>query len=385
MISVAEALAHVLAGVAPVGTETVPLAAGLGRVLAQDLIARVTQPPHDVSAMDGYALGEGSGWTVIGEAPAGHPFAGVIAAGQAVRVFTGSVVPAGTVRVAPQEDVTAAGDRLTVQADSGRHIRPAGQDFHVGDVLLRAAARLGPRSIGLAAAGNHPWLSVRRRPRIAILATGDEVALPGDPIPPGGIVSSNAHAIAALVQASGGEPSVLPIAADRVGDLAAAIGSTGADLLVTCGGASVGDYDVVQEALRQVGFRRAFWQIAMRPGKPLLFGHAGPLPVLGLPGNPVSAFVCAVLFLRPAIAAMLGQPADTPLVSRRVTAPMAANDHRQDYVRATRTGEEVTPLLRQDSSLLTVLAQAEALIVRAPNAPAAAMGEQVLTIDLNGT
>lgn len=385
MISVADALASVLAGVSLVGTETVPLPAGLGRVLSEDLIARVTQPAHDLSAMDGYALGDGGPWTVIGAAPAGHPFDGALATGQALRVYTGSVVPAGTVRVAAQEDATLAGDHLTVQADSNLHIRRAGQDFRLGDVLVSAGVRLGPRAIGLAAAGNHPWLTVRRRPRVAILATGDEVVLPGEPIPPGGIVSSNAHAIAALVHASGGDPSILPIVADRVESVAAVMKSTAADLLVTCGGASVGDFDVVREALRQVGFRESFWQVAMRPGKPLLSGHAGSIPVLGLPGNPVSAFVCSVLFLRPAIAAMLGQATETPLIPCRLTAAMVANDQRQDYVRATRCGEDVTPLLRQESSLLSVLVLAEALIVRSPNAPAAAIGDVVLTIDLDRT
>lgn len=385
MISVADALARVLAGVSLVGTETVPLPAGFGRVLADDVIARVTQPAHDVSAMDGYALGGGDAWSVIGAAPAGHPFDSALMDGQALRVYTGSVVPPGTVRVTPQEDATLSGDRLTVQAGGGRHIRAAGQDFRLGDVLVPAGVRLGPRAIGLAAAGNHPWLTVRRRPRVAILATGDEIALPGAPIPPGGIVSSNAHAVAALIQASGGDPAVLPIAIDRVDSVVSAMTATGADLLVTLGGASVGDFDVVREALRLVGFRESFWQVAMRPGKPLLFGHAGPMPVLGLPGNPVSAFVCSVLFLRPAIAAMLGQPTVTSLVPCRLTTAMAANDQRQDYVRATRHGEDVTPLARQDSSLLSVLARAEALIVRAPNAPAAAIGDVVLAIDLDRT
>ena len=385
MISVADALAHVLAGVSLVGTETVPLPAGLGRVLSENLLARVTQPAHDLSAMDGYALGEGIAWSVIGAAPAGHPFDGTLQTGQALRVYTGSVVPPGTVRVAAQEGATLAGDRLTVLASASPHIRRAGQDFGLGDVLVPVGVRLGPRAIGLAAAGNHPWLTVRRRPRVAILATGDEVALPGAPIPPGGIVSSNAHAIAALVHVSGGEPCILPIATDRVESVVTAMTGTGADLLVTCGGASVGDFDVVREALRVVGFRESFWQVAMRPGKPLLFGHAGLMPVLGLPGNPVSAFVCSVLFLRPAIAAMLGQATETPFIPCRLTAAMAANDQRQDYVRATRHGQDVTPLSRQDSSLLSVLARAEALIVRAPNAAAAAIGDVVLTIDLDST
>ena len=382
MISVDEALLRVLAGVRPTGPEIVPLAAAAGRVLASAVQARLTQPPHDVSAMDGYALGPGDNWRVIGAAPAGHPFGGTIGAGQAVRVFTGSVVPPGAERVVPQENAQQDGDQLRAIPGPSRHIRPAGQDFRTGDMLLQAGLTLNARAIGLAAAANHPWLAVRRRPRIAILATGDEVALPGEPIPPGGIVSSNAHAIAALIQGAGGEPFVLPVAADRPGALATALEPVAADLLVTCGGASVGTHDLVQPALLAQGFERSFWQVAMRPGKPLLFGHLRGTPVLGLPGNPVSAYVCAVLFLRPAIAAMLGQDTAQPMQTRLLGTAMAANDHRQDYVRATLDGDVVTPLPRQDSSLLSVLFTADSLIVRAPNAPSIAAGASVLALDL---
>lgn len=383
MITVADALAAMLANVSQTGTEIVPLASAAGRVLAVAVVARLTQPPADVSAMDGYALGDGPGWSVIGAAPAGHPFSGCIGAGEAVRVFTGSVVPPGTVQVVPQEDVTLDGTTITVVPGPARHIRPAGQDFQAGDTLLRAGQTLTPRAIGLAAAANHPWVTVHRRPQIAILATGDEISLPGDPVGPGGIVSSNAHMVAALVRAAGADAVVLPIAADTRADLAAKIASLRADMLVTCGGASVGAHDLVQPVLIELGFIRAFWQVALRPGKPLLFGTLNGLPVLGLPGNPVSAFVCSVLFLRPAVSAMLGQPGIVALVERRLGAAMPANDRRQDYVRATRSGEFVTPLPRQDSSLLTVLASAESLIVRVPNAPAASIGDLVLTLDLD--
>ena len=383
MITVADALAAMLANVSQTGTEVVPLASAAGRVLAAAVVARLTQPPADVSAMDGYALGDGPGWSVIGAAPAGHPFSGCIGAGEAVRVFTGSVVPPGTVQVVPQEDVTLDGTTITVVPGPARHIRPAGQDFQAGDTLLRAGQTLTPRAIGLAAAANHPWVTVHRRPQIAILATGDEISLPGDPVGPGGIVSSNAHMVAALVRAAGADAVVLPIAADTRADLAAKIASLRADMLVTCGGASVGAHDLVQPVLIELGFIRAFWQVALRPGKPLLFGTLNGLPVLGLPGNPVSAFVCSVLFLRPAVSAMLGQPGIVALVERRLGAAMPANDRRQDYVRATRSGEFVTPLPRQDSSLLTVLASAESLIVRVPNAPAASIGDLVLTLDLD--
>ena len=383
MITVADALAAILANVSQTGTEVVPLASAAGRVLAVAVVARLTQPPADVSAMDGYALGDGPGWSVIGAAPAGHPFSGYIGAGEAVRVFTGSVVPPGTVQVVPQEDVTLDGTTITVVPGPARHIRPAGQDFQAGDTLLRAGQTLTPRAIGLAAAANHPWVTVHRRPQIAILATGDEISLPGDPVGPGGIVSSNAHMVAALVRAAGADAVVLPIAADTRADLADKIASLRADMLVTCGGASVGAHDLVQPVLIELGLVRAFWQVALRPGKPLLFGTLNGLPVLGLPGNPVSAFVCSVLFLRPAVSAMLGQPGIVALVERRLGAAMPANDRRQDYVRATRSGEFVTPLPRQDSSLLTVLASAESLIVRVPNAPAASIGDLVLTLDLD--
>ncbi len=382
VIPVAEAWALVMAGLHPIGTEVVSLSAAAGRVLAHPLVARVTQPPHDVSAMDGYALGGDTGWSLVGAAPAGHPYAGTLVPGQAVRVFTGSVVPAGTTRVAAQEDVTLTENQLAVAPGGSRHIRAAGQDFHTGDVLLPAGTLLRPRAIGLAAAGNHPWLTVRRRPRIAILATGDEITQPGEPIPPGGIVSSNAHAIAALVTACGGEPCLLPIAADTVEALADTLGTVAADLLVTCGGASVGDFDLVQRALTACGFARAFWQVAMRPGKPLLFGRLGAMPVLGLPGNPVSSYVCSVLFLQSAIATMLGADAILPIVPRTLTASVGANDHRQDYLRATCGGGSVTPMTRQDSSLLTVLATADCLIIRPPHAPAAPAGSVVDTIDL---
>lgn len=387
MITVAEAWALVTAGVSPVGTEVLSLSAAAGRVLAGSIFARVTQPPHDVSVMDGYALGSDApgsdaGWSLVGAAPAGHPYDGTLSPGQSIRVFTGSVVPPGTARVAPQEDVTLSDTHVTVGAGGGRNIRSAGQDFRAGDLLISDGTVLGARAIGLAAAGNHPWLTVRRRPRIAILATGDEIAAPGEPIPPGGIVSSNAHAIAALVTACGGEPYLLPIASDTVEALAATLSTVTADLLVTCGGASVGDFDLVQRALTSQGFERAFWQVAMRPGKPLLFGRLGRLPVLGLPGNPVSSYVCAVLFLQPAISIMLGQNATVPAVPRILTAAVAPNDSRQDYLRATRSGDTVTPMPRQDSSLLTVLAQAECLIIRPPHAPGLPAGTTVNTIDL---
>jgi molybdopterin molybdotransferase len=390
MISVDEARARILHMLPAPAAETVALSAGLGRVLAQPVRARLTQPPADVSAMDGYALRAADGvvgakLTVIGAAPAGHPFAGEVEPGQAVRLFTGSVVPAGADSVLIQEDAAEANGAITVgeACAPGRHIRRAGQDFAAGDELIAAGRRLTARDIGLAAAGNHPWLTVYRRPRIALLATGDEISLPGEPISPGGIVSSNAHALAAFVTACGGEPLILPIAADDLTALAAAIAATkGADMLVTTGGASVGAHDLVQEALAAAGMTLDFWKIAMRPGKPLMAGTLGAMPVLGLPGNPVSAFVCAWLFLAPAIARLAGQEEAAPApVPARLATAMKANDVREDYVRATAArdtaGWVVTPFPVQDSGMLRTLARADALIRRPPFDAARAAGDVV--------
>jgi molybdopterin molybdotransferase len=381
MISVDSARAKILAALTPVGTETIALAQAWNRILAAPVTARLTQPPADVSAMDGYALRaadarQGAVLRVIGAAPAGHPFAGTIGQGEAVRLFTGSFVPAGADTILLQEDATATDSHVTVNESStpARHIRAKGQDFSAGDILLPAGRKLSARDIGLAAAGNHPWLTVHRRPRIAILATGDELALPGESIGPGGIVSSNAHALAAFITAAGGDPVILPIAGDTITAIAAAAADAarGADLLLTTGGASVGDHDLVKPALESLGLKLDFWKIAMRPGKPLMFGALGALPVLGLPGNPVSAFVCAILFLRPAIERLAGLPGDAPATTTaRLAAPMKENDQREDYVRATLAPDgRATPFPVQDSGMLTKLARADVLIKRAPFAPA---------------
>jgi len=317
----------------------VPLAEAWGRVLAVDVRARLTQPPADVSAMDGYAViaGDPNPRHVVGTAPAGHPWEGRLQAGEALRLFTGSVVPAGADSVALQEDAVRDGDQITLSGTirRGQHIRSAGQDFAQGDRLVAAGTQLTPRQVGLVAGGNHAWVAVHRRPIVAILATGDEIALPGDPVGPGGIVSSNTHALAALVRAAGGIPMLLPIAADNHAAIAAgARAAFGSDLLVTTGGASVGDHDLVADALATEGLVLDFWKIAMRPGKPLMHGRLGGLPMLGLPGNPVSAYVCAVLFLVPAIRALVGLAAQPPAtVSAVLTAPLAANDHRADHLR----------------------------------------------------
>ena len=397
MLSVTEARARILSPLRPTPTELVGLSQAWGRVLAAPIAARLTQPPADVSAMDGYALRAADGrmgacLTIIGESPAGHPFEGAIRPGEAVRLFTGSVVPAGADTVLLQEDATRDGATVTVNEAcvAGRHIRHAGQDFVAGSVLLQPGRRLGARDIGLAAAANHPWVTVHQRPTVAILATGDEIAMPGEPLRQGGIVSSNAHAIAALVRAGGGIPMVLPVVPDDRTALAAAIDRTRqAAILVTTGGASVGDHDLVQAALQECGFELDFWKVAMRPGKPLLYGHLRDMPVLGLPGNPVSALICSALFLLPAIDVLSGLAAGDPRTERAVLGvPLRANDGRADHLRAMLvSGEDgmltAMPFERQDSGLLSALTQADALVLRAPFAPAAPIGAAVEVIRLD--
>ncbi|WP_198372915.1 molybdopterin molybdotransferase MoeA [Roseomonas rosulenta] len=396
MLAVEDARARILAALSPTAAETVALAEGAGRVLARGVAARLTQPPADVSAMDGYAVRagdavEGAMLRVTGAAPAGRPFAGSVGAGEAVRIFTGGFVPEGADAILLQEDATAADGSVRVNETvrPGRWIRRRGLDFAEGAEVLPAGRKLTARDIGLAAASNNPWLAVHRRPRIGILATGDEIALPGDPIPPGGIVSSNAHALAALVKGAGGDPVVLPIAPDDTAAIADVAASAHAyDLLVTTGGASVGEHDLIQKALGGEGFELGFWKIAMRPGKPLIWGRLGRTPVLGLPGNPVSAMVCGVVFLIPAIARLSGLPG-APAPTRRVIAavPLAENDRRADHLRATLAVDAqgrmlATPAPVQDSSMLATLARADALVLRAPFAPALPAGAEVEAIIL---
>jgi molybdopterin molybdotransferase len=396
MLALEEARDRILAALEATPAETVALAEGWNRVLARPVVARLTQPPADVSAMDGYALraadgAEGARLRVIGASPAGHPFAGEVGPGEAVRIFTGGVIPRGADAILLQEDAEEAQGLVLVKeaVRAGRWLRRRGLDFAEGDTLLPAGRRLTARDVGLAAAANHPWLTVHRRPRIGILATGDEIALPGEAIPAGGIVSSNAHALAALVRAAGGEPLILPIAPDdRDAIAAAAAASRACDMLVTTGGASVGEHDLVQQALGPGGFALDFWKIAMRPGKPLIWGRLGRTPVLGLPGNPVSALVCAVQFLVPALGVLAGLPPAPPATMLvRAGAPLPANDRRFDHLRASlgtdRDGRPVaTPFPVQDSSMLATLARAEALILRPPHAPAMPEGAEVEAIPL---
>jgi molybdopterin molybdotransferase len=397
MLSVDEARTRILAPLRSTPTEIVGLADAWARVLAAPIVARLTQPPADISAMDGYALRAsdgiaGSRLNLIGSAPAGHPFAGEIAPGEAVRIFTGSVVPTGADTILLQEDATRDADIVEVNETCapGRHIRRKGQDFFTGDTVLERGKRLGARDIGLAAAANHPWLTVHRRPRVAILATGDEISMPGEPIGAGGIVSSNAHAIAALVRAGGGEPILLPVTEDDRAALAVAIDQVhGADMLVTTGGASVGEHDLMQAALADRGFKLDFWKIAMRPGKPLIAGSVAGVPVLGLPGNPVSALVCAALFLLPALDVLAGLPIAAQRTERAILGEaLRANDARADHLRSVLTVREdgallATPFARQDSGMLGLLARADALVLRAPHAPALEAGAEVDIIRLD--
>ncbi len=303
-----------------------------------------------------------------------------------MRIFTGAPLPAGTDTIVIQEDTHAQGERITVQeaAPTGRYVRAAGLDFKAGEIGIPAGRVLGVRDVGLAAAMNHPWLSVRRRPRVAILATGDEIVMPGDPIGRSQIVSSNAIALSAFVSAWGGIPVNLGIAPDSAEALQKmAAGAAGTDLLVTTGGASVGDHDLVRSALGATGLQIAFWQIAMRPGKPLMFGKIGDTPMLGLPGNPVSSLVCAVIFLRPALDRLLGlSDAGLQFQPAILGANLPANDRREDFLRAELTigadGRPIaTPFSKQDSSMLSLLARAGCLVRRLPNAPAAKEGDSV--------
>ncbi len=392
MLSVAEARERILSALKPLPAEQTGVAEALGRVLAENIVSRRTQPPTAVSAMDGYAVRAADvarvpvTLKVIGQAPAGSAFAGSVGAGEAVRIFTGGPVPDGADAIVMQEDTQSRDGEVTIEQPSpeGRFIRPAGLDFREGEVGLTAGRVLSARDVGLAAAMNVPWLMVRRRPRVAILATGDEIAMPGEPLGPNQIVSSNSLALSALVRVFGGAPFMLGIAPDDREALASmAAGATGADLLLISGGASVGDHDLVRSVLGEIGFELDFWKIAMRPGKPLIFGRIGDTPVLGLPGNPVSALVCAMIYLRPALAHMLGiANAGQASPTARLAEPLEENDERQDYLRARLSGDgdgglTVTPFPRQDSSMLAMLAGADCLIVRPPRAPAALAGETV--------
>lgn len=394
MISVETALERVLAGCKPVGPETLPLPQSLGRVLAEDLAARVAHPPVAVSAMDGYAMRAAdlaalpATLILVGESAAGHPFTGTVGPGEAVRIFTGAAMPDGADAVVMQEDTETSGSSVTIKGGKTDHIRRAGNDFAEGDVLIRAGTVMGPRQIGLAAAMNIPWVALRRRPRVAILSTGDEIAMPGEPLGPASIVSSNGPALAAMVAALGCEPLQLGIAKDSRASMEAMLEAAhGADMLVTSGGVSVGDYDIVQDVMKDKGLALDFWKIAIRPGKPLMHGSMAGIPVLGLPGNPVSALVCAYVFLVPMLRALQGLPNKAREVPAILGAAMKANGERQDYQRAKlerrADGTLVAiPFTKQDSAVLSGLASAGCLLIRPPNAPEAKEGDMVRILPL---
>jgi molybdopterin molybdotransferase len=398
LLSVEEALRRILDGVEPTAPEPIAIERARGRVLAAPLRALLTQPPFNSSAMDGYAVRTAdvatlpATLTVIGQAAAGHPFCGSVGAGQAVRIFTGAPVPEGADAVVIQENADRDGAKIFIRegAHETGHIRSKGFDFREGDTLLATGRRLGPREVSLAAAMGHGQVPVRRRPRVAILATGDELVPPGARPGPGQIIASNHLGVAALAEAAGAQTQQLGIARDTHEDLGAHVAKAeGADILVTIGGASVGDHDLVAPVLEARGMTLAFWKIAMRPGKPLMFGRLGASRVLGLPGNPVSSLICSRIFLVPLIRALLGQPSDDEHPSQaRLAVPLEANGPRQHYMRATsRPGPDglalVTPVRSQDSSLLAPLAEADCLLLRAPQAPAAPAGALVATLPLD--
>jgi molybdopterin molybdotransferase len=396
-LSVAEALARVTRDLAPLETERVALDEADGRVLAEALAARLTQPPFDASAMDGYAVRAADVAAVpvtlklAGRSVAGAGFRGRVGRGEAVRIFTGAPVPEGANLIVIQENAEEGPGSVTVREASGDpHIRPRGQDFAEGEVLLTAGTRLGPRELMLAAAMNQVDLPVRRKPIVAILATGNEVVPPGSDLAPDQIVSSVPSGLAALVARHGGEAMPLGIAQDEPESiLALARAGSGADILVTIGGASVGEYDLVVSALKSEGLELDFWKIAMRPGKPLIFGRLGKQRVLGVPGNPVSALVCAEIFLVPMLGKLLGTPEERrPLPEAVLGAALPANGPREHYMRARSEWREdgarvVTPLPSQDSSLVAALARADCLIVRAPDASALPQGAVVSIVPLD--
>jgi molybdopterin molybdotransferase len=392
LLSVAEALERVLAQAEPLPAEEVPLADADGRVLAYDLKARRTQPPADVSAMDGYAVRAADVATaparlkIIGEVAAGRPFAAVVGAGETARIFTGGVVPAGADAVVVQEVTQRQGDCVEVlkPTEKGRNVRPYGLDFRAGDVLLAKSHRLSARDLQLAAGMNHPLVPVHRRPKVALFATGDELVPPGAEPGPGQIVYSNGFALSALAREEGAEVIDLGVVGDKLEATIAAIRDAhdlGADILVTTGGASVGEYDFVNRAFAAEGAALSFWKIAMRPGRPLMHGRLGTMHMLGLPGNPVSSYVCAFLFLVPLIRRLCGRSDLTaPTESAVLGCDLAANDERADYLRSKLSdgadGAIATPFPVQDSSMMAPLAKADCLLIREPHAPPAKAGSQ---------
>ena len=398
LMPVAEALQRVLADAKALPAETVLLVDALGRVLTDDVSALRTQPPAAVSAMDGYAV-RGSDVAnapvtlkLIGEVAAGHPFEGAVGPGEAARIFTGGVMPEGSDTVVIQELATSDGKTVTIQksAAKGRNVRAQGIDFAKGQLLLRKGTQLSDRDLMLAAAMNYQSLRVQRRPKVAVLGTGDELVPPGSDLNPGEIVYSNGFALTALARSEGGTVLDLGIARDRIEDITAGVGRArewGADVLVTTGGASVGEHDLVRRALASEGLDLSFWRVALRPGRPMMHGRLGGMQVLGLPGNPVSSYVCAYLFLVPLLRRLAGRHDFEHTPARaRLGRGLPANDERADYLRATLEdgpdGPVATPLPDQDSSLMAPLAKAGCLLIREPRAPAASAGSDCVILKL---
>ena len=407
-MKVTEALSRILESIPLMSHEEIPITNALGRVTAEDVRSRRTQPPVPLSSMDGYAVRfqdikqTPSNLKRVGSAPAGGSYSSTLKANEAVRIFTGGPIPDGADTIVIQENVNAEsennGAKLVINENpiKGQFIRPAGLDFKAGDIGIKAGKTLTTRDIGLAAAMNIPWVTVRRRPKVAILATGDEIVRPGEEIGPHQIVSSNSYSLAALVQAFGGEPLILGIAPDTIEGIQSSVkGALNADLLLTTGGASVGQHDLIQKALSKKNYGDGgldvnFWRIAMRPGKPLIFGRLGKTPMIGLPGNPVSTVICSLIFVKPAIEKMIGTEIET---KEKTTAylceELSKNDERQDYLRAlvssTDDGKKtVKAFQRQDSSMMMLLTKANCLIVRSPHDPKRSVGEEVEIIEFKG-
>jgi len=394
VITVADAKHRLLSGLSPVGSEIVEIGQAGGRILAGPVIAQLTRPAADTSAMDGYAVrsadlcGDKVELREIDHIPAGQLSQRTLAEGDCARIFTGAQLPDGSDSILIQEDADrrdgSSGTQIVTVStvNAGEFVRRKGMDFSVGDALIEPGRRLTARDVGLLAAANIPWVTVRRKPRIAILATGDEIVLPGEPVGPGQIVGSAGHALASMVTSCGGEPLLLGVARDEPNALArAASNAHGCDFLVTIGGASVGDYDLVHDVLGAEGSTIEFQKIAMRPGKPLMFGTSGTVRLLGLPGNPVSSYVCGLLFLRPAMNVLQNCPQDDELIHMPTLEPLVQNGVREHYMRARTkliNGDpHIVPFGDQDSSLVATLARADGLIVRPANAPAAAAGDTV--------
>ncbi len=399
LISVAEALAHILKGAAPLPSENATLTDAAGRVLTADVVALRTQPPEDLSAMDGYAVRAADVVNVpvtldlVGEVAAGHPFAGRIEKGQAARIFTGGVVPPGADTIVIQENTRRDGNHVVVNTGAlpRKHIRRAGLDFEQGQILLPRGRQLTERDLMLAAAMNHPTLPVHRRPRVAVIATGDELKPPGSATGPGEIIYSNGFGIMAMARTEGATVIDLGVVPDRIEDTTAAIRKAraeGADILLTSGGASVGDYDLVQKALTAEGLQLSFWKIAIRPGKPLMSGRLGAMHVLGVPGNPVSAFVCSLMFLVPLIRRLAGRSDVEPETeSALLGRDLPENDERADYLRSTLERKPdgslvATPFTVQDSSMIATLAKSDCLVIREPYASPARAGSRCAILRL---